>query len=167
MESCLYFRPTDSESLDPGWVLLTVRSEKRWFRGPAPSSCGCTLPRYRPPGRTRGCGHLEPRPLQAMLWAPGPQNPCSQRLCPPPSWDPCPSPTGVYGHEERGLRLDLKAGGALDWTADCSRHREGQSQRWEEQGEGWGLGRPLPLLSWLLAWSSVSKTPVFQVLVVM
>ena len=31
---------------------------------------------------------------------------------------------------------------------------------------GWGLGKPLPLMSCLLAWSSVSKTPVCQVLIV-
>ena len=95
------------------------------------------------PERTRECGHLEPRPLQAVLWAPGPQNPCSHPQCQPPSWGPCPSLTGgqdtaVHGWEECGLSLNLKDRSALAWPADSSGHREGQSQRWEEQGEGAG-----------------------------
>ena len=30
VESCLYLRPTDSESPDPRWVLLSLQFEKRW-----------------------------------------------------------------------------------------------------------------------------------------
>ena len=154
-ESCLYPRPTDSESLDPRWVLLTVQLEKRWFRSPARPSCGCTLPRCRLPGRTRGCGHLEPHPLQAVLWPPGAQNPAPSvsagLLLGPMSQLDRWSRYSCLGWEEGGLSLDLKAGGVLAWAVDSSGHREGQSQRWEEQWEGWGLGRLFPLPSCLLA----------------
>lgn len=100
----LYPRPTDSESSDPRWVLLTLKFEKLWFRGPcsghplvAPS------PRCRQLERTRGYIHLETRPPR----------PCSEHLNPRipapstnagllPSWGPSPSPPGgqdtaVYG----------------------------------------------------------------------
>ena len=110
-----------------------------------------------PPGRALSTWtpkSLLPEPMPASL--PGPMSQPDRR-------SRFRSLSGGRGWFELGL----KGWGCSFWAADCSGHKEGQSQSWEEQGEGLGLGRPLPLLSCLLAWSSVSKTPVCQVLIVM
>ena len=129
---------------------------KCWFRGPAWVILWLHLPQVQAAREDQG------------VWPPGAPPPPGRALStwtlasllPAPmqvsSWGPSPSWTGgqdaaVYGREEGGLSLNLKAGCALAWAADSSGHKEGHSQRWGEQEEGWGLGQPLPLLSCLLA----------------
>ena len=71
MESCFYPRPTDSESPDPRGVLMTVQSEKRWFRGPGQ----VILWLHSPQGQQRGPGGV-------ATWSPAPSRPCSEHLDP-------------------------------------------------------------------------------------
>ena len=82
------------------------------------SSCGCTLPRFRQPERTRRYGHLEPRHLQAVSEHLDPRTlaPSASAGLPPGGHVPAGQVVKIQlfmGWEEGGLNLDLKAGGAL------------------------------------------------------
>ena len=137
-------RPTDSESPDPRWVLLTVQSEKRWFRGPDQSAC------------------LRLHPLQGQaaredqgVWPPGAPPPpgCPLSTCTQEPLLPAPVPASLPGPmsqpERRSLYSCLWAWrvwpelGLEGWGCSCLSSRFLRAQRGSEPEvgrAGGGLG---------------------------
>ena len=150
-------RPTDSEFLEPRWVLLTVQFEKRWFRGPAPVILWLYLSQVQaaredqgvwPPGAPPPPGSalstwtpesLLPSPMQASLLGP---------ISQPNRWSRCSCLWGRRGWPELGLMLLLEQ--QIPQGTKRVRARGGKSEA-RGRGGGWGLGQPLPRLSCLLA----------------